>query len=87
MKRLRNQNGQLTMEAVLILAIFSSLALFVMKTARTQGWAASVVEGPWGTIRGMIEDGVWQNAKDSKANHPGQFKRHHSHQGTEVDAT
>ena len=75
------------MEAILLMAIFSSIALVVMKTARTKGWAASAIEGPWLIVRGMIEDGVWQDAKAAKANHPGQFKRHHSHQGTVVDGT
>lgn len=87
MKRLRNSAGQMTIEAVLIMAVCTSIALFVIKTARNGRWAASLVEGPWQPIRGMIEDGVWENAGKSKLNHPANFKRHHSNLGSEVKGT
>ena len=73
------------MEAVLIMAVLTSIALLVVKTAKNGRWAASVVEGPWQPIRGMIEDGVWEPAGKSKLNHPANFKRHLSTQGTPVN--
>lgn len=72
------------MEAILILAIFTSIGLLVVRTAKSGRWAAAVVEGPWKPLRGMIEDGVWIEAGKSKALHPSIKVRHHSYRGEDV---
>jgi hypothetical protein len=77
----RNDRGQFTIEAVLILAVLVSFSLFVFKTARSEGWAKDLVEGPWKTVRGMIEDGVWIKAGDSKTYHPHKKGRHGTYIG------
>ena len=64
------------MEAILIMAAMTSIALYIGREIRDRRMAATLVEGPWQPIRGMIEDGVWANPKEAKANHPSLKARH-----------
>ena len=82
MKNLKlNQYGQASMEAVLIMIIFTSLALKISSYAKESGFVSDIVEGPWSPIRGMIEDGVWEKHTLSKPLHPNQKIRHQSTAG------
>lgn len=71
------------MEAVLILAIVTMVGLKISSMAKSEGYMRHVVEGPWGSIRGMIEDGVWVNYTDAKSLHPNHRARHQSTKGDE----
>lgn len=77
----RNESGQATMEAVLLMIIFTMVAVKISSLAKDQGFLPKVVEGPWAPVRGMIEDGVWMKYTDSKALHPNHLKRHQSRKG------
>ena len=80
--RLRNSNGQFTIEAVLLIAVFSTIALYTSKQMRDQGIGSKLVEGPWMPVRGMIEDGVWNgNMKEAMAYHPSVKRRHATARG------
>lgn len=81
LNRIKNQSGQATMEAVLILVVAVSLSLKISSFASENGFIRKVVEGPWAMVRGMIENGVWVNYVDSKTMHPNQLNRHQSRQG------
>lgn len=73
--------GQASMEAVLILLIVTILAIQISSLAKSEGLMRNVVEGPWSSIRGMVEDGVWVRHTDSKSLHPNHRARHQSRQG------
>jgi hypothetical protein len=76
------ERGQITLEAILILAILTGVAVYSTKYMRSEKILASIVEGPWLPVRGMIEDGVWKNAGDSKNYNPNLLlKRHGTVQG------
>lgn len=79
--RLKNEAGQATMEAVLLMIAFTFVALKATSYAKDNGLIANVVEGPWSPIRGMIEDGVWKRHTDSKSLHPNHRARHQSREG------
>ena len=79
--RANSESGQFTVEMVLLLVIILGLAVTVSTMARNSRIMATLVEGPWPSLQGMIEDGVWMNAKDSKAYHPTHIKRHRTPQG------
>ncbi|MES2962625.1 MAG: hypothetical protein V4760_01965 [Bdellovibrionota bacterium] len=79
-----NQRGQLTIEAILLMAAMVSMALFLGREIRDRKMVAGLVEGPWQPIQGMIEDGVWTNPKDSKARHPSIKARHATARGNTV---
>jgi hypothetical protein len=68
---------------MLLLAVFLGGALALSKTAKEQKWIASMVEGPWKPLQGMIEDAAWAG-RDSKSHNPGLMNRKGSDQGTPV---
>lgn len=80
----REQKGQASMEAVLIMVVLVVLFAKISSVAKDQGFLAKIVEGPWSMVRGMIEDGVWEKQASSKALNPNHKKRH---QSTKGDAT
>ncbi|MDX9731148.1 MAG: hypothetical protein RBT63_05200 [Bdellovibrionales bacterium] len=79
--KLRNEKGQATMEAVLLMIVFVSIGLKLSNIAKEQGFLRNIVEGPWSPMRGMIEDGVWMRHTISKSQHPNQIDRHQSTAG------
>jgi hypothetical protein len=78
---MKNQKGQASMEAVLLLVIVTIVAIKISSLAQSEGLMRNVVEGPWGPIRGMIEDGVWMKYQNSKPLHPNHLIRHQSKKG------
>lgn len=79
-KSLRSKRGVATMEAVLLMIVFTSVALMFSSRAAERGFMRDIIQGPWSPIRGMIEDGVWQRHTASKAGHPNNFSRRQSTQ-------
>jgi hypothetical protein len=79
-KSLLSKRGVATMEAVLLMIIFTSVALMFSNRATERGFMRDIVQGPWSPIRGMIEDGVWQRHNASKTGHPNNFSRRQSTQ-------
>jgi hypothetical protein len=71
---LRNQKGQMTMEAVLLLVIIVAMFTLVHRQISDRNMLSSLVRGPWGYVSGMISNGVWKGG-DTKSMHPNVFKR------------
>jgi hypothetical protein len=80
-KILLSRAGQMTIEMMLIAVLMTGVAISISKYARSSGFMASLVEGPWTRIQGMIEDGVWMPSAQSKSFHPNLKKRHASEKG------
>ena len=80
MKNLK-EAGQMTIEMILIMILLISVALSLSNFAKDRGFAASMVEGPWTVVQGMIESGVWKKAPDAKNYHPNLLSRHASERG------
>lgn len=78
---LANSKGQMTIEMLLIMAIFLSASILLTQQARSRGMLAGLVEGPWSRVQGMIENGVWKPVAESKDVHPNGFGRHISVDG------
>lgn len=76
--KLRNQIGQASLEAVLMMILSLAIAISASHYLRDQGVLANLVEGPWLPLKGMIEDGVWIKAPLSKSQHPNHKKRQQS---------
>lgn len=82
---IKNERGQMTLEMILIAIILTGIAISFSNAAKSNGYLASLVEGPWLHVRGMIEDGVWVAAGDnSKALNPHHLSRHASYEGDNV---
>ena len=57
---MKNSNGQMTIEMILLIVIFFGLTMFVSKYMRDKQLVAAVAKGPWEYVRGMTEYGVWR---------------------------
>jgi hypothetical protein len=79
--QLANQNGQMTIEMLLIGTLLLVFVLTISKTFQEKNLLASVVEGPQTYLVGMAENGVWKPGKDANKFHPNLFKRHISLEG------
>lgn len=71
---LKNQKGQMTIEAVLLLVIMVAMFTVVHRQISSRNMLSSIVRGPWEYVSGMISNGVWK-AGDSKKMHPNVFQR------------
>jgi hypothetical protein len=78
---IRNQSGQLTVEAVLILAIFFSVMVAGSRALRDNNVLSSLVERPWAYVAGMIENGIWAPPAQGISRHPNHIGRHGSPEG------
>jgi hypothetical protein len=81
---LRGENGQMTIEMVLLAVVLASVMMTFQNYAVKNGFAATFIEGPWSVVRGMAENGVWMHYKDASAYHPSHIMRHGSDQGVTV---
>lgn len=72
-----SQDGQMTIEAVLILVVLASFALAASRAFRDRQILQSIVGSPWGHMRGMIENGIWDPTTPNSY-HPNSKKRHAS---------
>ena len=77
----RNQAGQLIIEMILILTIFTGLSIFVASAFRDQDLLANLVQKPWASLAGMLQNGVWQDPASGRSLHPGRYDRHASREG------
>ncbi len=74
----RNEKGQMTLEAVLFLVLFFGATIIVSDYFQDEKLVAKIVSGPWDHIAGMMENGVWEPPNDSKTKHPNLINRHGS---------
>jgi hypothetical protein len=70
-----NQKGQSTVEMVLILTVLVAIAITVGEGFRNNELFAKLVSGPWQSLAGLIQNGVWGSPKDTYSQHPNQFER------------
>lgn len=78
-----NEKGQATIEAVLFITIFLAISLSISQAFTKNNFFASLIEGPWNFVDGMIRDGVWMRAgATSQAFNPNARVRHASRTGT-----
>ena len=76
-----SQKGQITIEAVLILAIFVSIVYAGSNVFNSQQVLSKLVEGPWSHISGMIENAQWGPPQTGQSKHPNHLGRHGSPYG------
>ena len=78
---MKNQAGQITVEAVLIVTLLLGTTMATTRLIKERGYLASIVETPWEYLSGMMENGVWTPPELGKASHPNHIQRHGSPQG------
>jgi hypothetical protein len=75
MKLLRNQKGQMTIEAVMLLVIALAFAKVSTAAIKEQDFLRNMVSGPWTYLQGMIQNGVWSDGNNSSNLHPNVYGR------------
>ncbi|MDC0980321.1 hypothetical protein OAQ84_01155 [Bdellovibrionales bacterium] len=75
------QDGQMILEAILILVILLGITLFISSRFKSDEIFASIISKPWQSISGMIENGYWEPPAAARGRHPGHLDRHVSLKG------
>lgn len=71
----RSSKGQVLIEAVLLLTLLVGMWSLFSRYAKQKKWFDSLVNGPWQSMSGMIETGVWDSPQKARAKHPNSFNR------------
>lgn len=79
-----HENGQMTIEMMLIIICLLGIGLTLSQRAQSEGWMKALVSGPWKPLQAMIENGVWTTA-DSNSLHPHHRSRHGSYEADPVN--
>lgn len=82
---MNNQRGQASIEMVLMVALVVMVALAVSKGLRDNEFFANLVSGPWTSVAGLIQNGVWGSPEATMAKHPNQFLRVSTVEGDPVE--
>lgn len=80
-----NKRGQMVIETVLMLTLMVGLAVSVASTFRKNEFVAKLVSGPWETLSGLIQNGVWGQPSETVDKHPNVFYRLNSVQGEKLE--
>ena len=70
-----SQNGQMTLEAVLLLVIGMTFVTVASEQIKSRNLLSTMVSEPWAYIQGMTQNGVWQSASAGTSLHPNVFGR------------
>ncbi|OFZ19472.1 MAG: hypothetical protein A2Z20_05475 [Bdellovibrionales bacterium RBG_16_40_8] len=69
---MKNSRGQMTVELVLMMVVTVSIGVGISKFMNDNRVVRNLVEGPWDSLAGMIQNGVWGGTNDD---HPNNFDR------------
>lgn len=66
------ERGQLAMEAVLLVVLFVSLAIFASREIKNRNFMGKMVSGPWKVLAGVMATGNWKATDEAFSNnlHP-----------------
>ena len=82
---IKSQKGQMTVEMVLILTFLTFTSYWVLnKFDADVKPVKQFVVGPWETVKGMMESGIWAKRGAATEKHPNYFKRMYSEWGEKV---
>lgn len=71
-----SQSGQMIVEAVLIITLLMGATFLVTNYFRNNEVLKTLVQGPWISLAGMLQNGSWGPIKDTAAIHPSAHGRH-----------
>lgn len=75
MNRLKKLSGQASIEMALMLTVIVFVSLTVASSFKNNQYFANLVTGPWQSLSGLIQNGVWGDPQKTMAQHPNQFAR------------
>lgn len=69
-RQIRNQGGQVIVEAVLLMVMMMATTYAVTNYFRQNKVASKLTLEPWQKLSGMIECGSWSDCRANKGLHP-----------------
>lgn len=81
MKNRKHQSGQVIVEAVLMMTLMFGAVYFISQEFKSKNFIAQLVSGPWLSISGMIQNGVWGPPSETTLQHANSFYRVSTPQG------
>lgn len=72
---MKNQRGQVAIEMVLMTIVMVGAAMAISVAFRENQYIASLVSGPWKSLSGMIQNGVWGSPESTMKKHPAYYDR------------
>lgn len=78
---LRSERGQMMTEAVLILVVLMGFTLLVSRYFREKEILKELISGPWVSLAGVLQNGVWLPRDKGTISHPNGHTRHITIQG------
>ena len=80
--QLHSSKGQITVELMLITVVLVALFGLISRTLDSSNFFVRMIQSPWtNEMAGMIENGVWGRAADTRPEHPNNISRHSSLDG------
>ncbi|HMN68264.1 MAG TPA: hypothetical protein PKC28_06960 [Bdellovibrionales bacterium] len=73
---LRAQGGQMITEAILIMVMTLGFTMLVANFFKSEEMFRKLLTGPWASLSGMLQNGVWAPAGTGAAAHPNSHGRH-----------
>lgn len=83
--RRKSQRGQSAVEMILLLTLFAGIAMFAATQIKDNEWFTKLVQGPWQSLAGMIQNGVWAPPAASMKDHPVTISRHRTPDGDRLE--
>ena len=80
-KKLKDQSGQLFLEAILLMVALFAVFMIVANYVLSEEFAGSMVKGPFTVVQGVIENGVYKSADETRRFHPSHQRRQLSFKG------
>jgi hypothetical protein len=78
---LKSQSGQLIVEAILIIVMLMGATFLAANYFKDKELLKKLVQAPWQSLAGMLQNGEWAPRDPSAASHPSGHSRHISIQG------
>lgn len=73
---LASQGGQLIIEAILIIVVLMAVTFTIANFFKSQELIKQLITGPWQSLAGVIQNGVWGTPAATNASHPNGHGRH-----------
>jgi len=73
---IRGQGGQLIIEGVLIIVVFMAITFAAAKYLKEKEVVKNLIQGPWLSLAGLMQNGVWGSPEKTNGSHPNGHFRH-----------
>ena len=74
--QLRNQQGQQVVESILLIVVFVGFATLVASFFNKNEILKELIGGPFQSLAGVMQNGVWASRAKGAASHPTKHFRH-----------